>query len=246
MKSMMNRTLWVVMCVLFASCGFRPNPEAVAKKAIREAEREIDAQMPEVEDPEAPFFLNTPYPRLIAKQSAALSKSFDRIHKEMGTNKEIGTEDRKAYDRFMDKKQVADSLTDVAREYIRAHYRQPIEQAIAEIEGREFPCFYNLDHIQTARAVVERNPNDSKGQAIRLRVEMTLGVTCYSHTVFFVREGVTPTPGYGNTGAAQFFRDNEGSRYRYDPGTPVHFFLSMQYGDVIEMQNLYIKACKIK
>ena len=246
MKMTINQILMVLLCVAFVSCGSKPDPETVSKNAVREAEREVDEMMLCKDAPNSPFFLKYRYPVLIEQQRVALNKSFNNIDKSMRVDEKVSPDNKNAYKEFMANHHIADSLKRVARDYIRDHYRQPIEEAIAEIAGMEFPCSYNNDYVQRAQAFVERDPNDSQGQSIRLRVEMTLERPSLNHTVFYIMNGVPSTPGYGSTRAAKFFRIGEGNKHKYDAGTSVQFFIPMQSSAVIAIENLYIKECKYR
>lgn len=245
---MILRNLAVSLCVIFASCNIQPNAETVAKKAIQDAAREVNEAMIQGDESDGPFFLKYRYPMLIKQQNIALNKTTECIDKNMGIDeekkKEIYSGDKKTREKMEIKIHIADSIKRVAWDYIQNYYRQPIEDAIAEINGIEFPCFYNSNYVQSAHAFVERNPNDINEQAIRLRIEMALKQPSLNHTVFFVKNGVASTPGYGNRRAERFFRIDGGSKHLYDPGTRVRFFVSLQYNEISTIESIYIQECK--
>ena len=248
MRKIFLRNVAVILCAILASCNMQPNAETVAKNAIKDAEQSVNKLMMQEDEPEGPFFLRYRYPLLIKQQSMAINKAYDSIDEDMGTDKETRKErysyDEKRCQTIEAKMHIADSIKRVAGDYIQNYYRQPIEDAIAEINGVEFPCFYNSDYVQSAQAFVKRNPNDIYEYAVRLQIDMTLKQPSLNHTVFFIEDGVPSTPGYGNIRAERFFRIDGERTYLYDPGTRVRFFVSLPYNELITIKSLYIQECK--
>lgn len=261
----MNRLVKVLfacaMGMAMFSCGISSD-ESIAGKAISDAAKSVKADM-EINDEEefeidcdpGPI-LYSDYYTLIQERRCALENAIRAVADEYGYDTDLKKRhnsyfdfSQKMSDEFHNKpdkydmakarKREADTTLMRVEDIIRANYQDPLLKAMKELDGVEFPVYYDGNYVDDVTANIMLTPTNYEYGTINVRVNMTLKNPSVSHKVFYVLEGLTTNM----KKVEQFDTDDTSiSGRRYNPGTRVYFDVAL-FNESLDCVGINITKC---